>query len=241
MHDEFREASPQLKARIAGAFYLLNSGTGFAYSVRNRLVDSSNAVATASSILAHERLFRIALAADLAGVAAYVVVTALLYGLLKPVNKGLSLAAAFFSLVGCAIQASASIFDLSALGVLHSAPSASAFNAGQSQLIALMLLRLHFQGFNIAILFFGFYCLLIGYLILRSRFMPRVLGALVALSGLAYVSNNFAVFLAIPIPMALAHLVPIFGGLGELSLMLWLLIMGVNSQQWREQAAAAAQ
>jgi len=101
--EEVRETSPRLKARIAGLFYLLNGGTGFAYSVRSRLVDSSDASTTASNILAHEHLFRIALAADLIGVAAYVVVAGLLYGLFKSVNRSLSLVAAFFSLVGCTI------------------------------------------------------------------------------------------------------------------------------------------
>jgi Domain of unknown function (DUF4386) len=240
MTNETREASPQRKARIAGVFYLLNGGTGFAFSVRSRLIDSGDATSTASNILAHERLFRMALLADLTGIAAYVVVAALLYGLLKPVNRSLSLVSAFISLVGCGIQASACIFDLAALGVLRGGPVASTFNAGQSKSMALLLLRLQVQGFNIAIVFFGFYCLSIGYLIFRSQFMPRIVGALMMLSGLAYVTNNFAIFLAIPIPMVLAHLVPLLGGLGELSLMLWLLIMGVNAQRWREQPATAA-
>jgi len=240
MLEETRQASPRLRARIAGVFYLLNGGTGFAYSVRSRLVDSRDAAATASSILAQERLFRTALATDLVGVAAYIVVAALLYGLLKPVNRSLSLVAAFFSLVGCAIQASACIFDLAALNVLHGGLFGGAFNAEQSKAMAFMLLRLQLQGFNIAIVFFGFYCLVIGYLIFRSRFMPRFLGVLMAVSGLAYFTNNLAIFLAIPIPMMLAHLVPILDGLGELSLMLWLLIMGVNAQRWREQSDAVA-
>jgi hypothetical protein len=208
--------------------------------VRSRLVDSSDASTTASNILAHEHLFRIALAADLIGVAAYVVVAGLLYGLFKSVNRSLSLVAAFFSLVGCTIQSSANLFDLAALSVFHPEPSVGAFNAAQSKMMALLLLRQHAQAFNIAIVFFGFYCILIGFLIFRSRFMPRILGALVGLSGLAYVANNFAIFLAIPIPMVLAHLVPILGGIGELSLMMWLLVMGVNTERRRAQADSLA-
>lgn len=239
MMEQIRETSPRFKARWAGVFYLLNGGTGFAFSVRSRLVETSDAAATATNILAHERLFRMALAADLVGVAAYLVVTPLLYGLLKPVGKSLSSVAALFSLVGCAIQASACVFDIAALSILKDAPYSRAFSVEQLQAMALIELRLHGQGFNIAIVFFGFYCLLIGFLIYRSTFMPRIIGVLLALSGPAYVVNNFALFVAMPLPMILSHLVPILGGIGELSLMLWLLIMGVNNQRWKEQAASA--
>jgi hypothetical protein len=225
---------------MAGVFYLLNGGTGFAFSVRSRLVVSGDPAATAANILAHERLFRMALAADILGVAAYVVVTALFYDLFKPVNRSLSLAAAFFSLVGCAVQLFAGVFDLGSLGVLRGAQYSSAFKVEQLQAMAQLLLQLHAQGFSIAIVFFGFYCLLIGYLIFRSTFLPRIIGVLMALAGLAYVTNNLAMFLSLALPMQLAHAVPVLGGLGELSLMLWLLAISCNSQRWRERAATAA-
>ncbi len=239
MTQRIAEASPRLKARIAGFFYLLNAGTAFAFFVRGKLVVSGDAAATATNILAHERLFRMALAADLIGVASYVVVTALLYDLFKPVNRNLSLLAAFFSLVGCAVQVFACVFHLASLIVLGGAPYLSVFKVEQLQAMALMFLKLHGQGFNIAIVFFGFYCLLIGYLILRSTFLPQIIGVLMALGGLAYVTNNLANFLSLPLPMYLSHSVPALGGLGEGSLMLWLLLAGVNAQRWKAQAGAA--
>jgi len=234
------QASPQFKARAAGVFYLLNGGTGFAYSVRSRLIMSGDATATATNIMAHERLFRIALASDLLGVAAYVVVTALLFQLLKPVSRSLSLIAAFFGIVGCAVQAFACVFDFSALQVLGGGQGLSAFPTQQAQALSLLLLRMQMEGFNIAIVFFGFYCLLTGWLILKSIFMPRAIGVAMAVGGLAYVANNLAMFLGAPLPMVLAHAVPMLGALGELSLMLWLLAVGVNAQRWMEQAAADA-
>ena len=139
-------------------------------------------------------------------------VTALLFVLFKPVNRNISLIAALFSIAGCAIQSFACVFDLGALNVLEHGQSSSAFTGPQSQETVLMLLRLQGQGFNIAIVFFEFYCLLIGYLVVKSIFMPRVVGALMALGGLAYVGNNLALFLAMPLPMAFSHLAPIFGG-----------------------------
>lgn len=235
MIDRLQEASPRFKARVAGVFYLLNGGTGFAFSVRSRLVADADPAATAANILAHERLFRIALAADIVGVAAYVVVTALFYELLKPVNRSISLVAAFLSLAGCAIQVFACVFDLASLSVLTGSQHLSAFNVEQLQAAVQLLLRLHDQGFSIAIIFFGFYCILIGYLIFRSTFLPRIIGVLMSLAGLAYVTNTLATFLSLPLPMHLAHVVPVLGGLGELSLMLWLLVMGVNPRRWQEQ------
>ena len=234
--ERIAEASPRFKARIAGLFYLLTGGAGFAFFVRGRLVVSGDAAATATNILAHEPLFRIALAADLIGVACYVVVTALLYELFKPVNRSLSLVAAFVSLMGCAIEVFACVFHLGSLLVLGGAQYLSVFKVEQLQAMALMFLKFHAQAFNIAIVFFGFYCLLIGYLIFRSTFLPRIVGVLMALGGLTYVINNFANFLSLPLPKYLTPCILVLPGLGEGSLMLWL-VVGVNAQRWKEQAS----
>ena len=119
MKERIAEASPRFKARIAGLFYLLTFLTGGISSlVGGRLVVSGDAAGTANNILAHQPLFRLGSAADLSVVACYIVVTALFYDLFKPVNRGLSLLAAFFSLVGCAIQACICLFHLVPLVVL---------------------------------------------------------------------------------------------------------------------------
>jgi hypothetical protein len=81
---------------------------------------------------------------------------------------------------------------------------------------------------------------MIGYLIFKSIFLPRVIGALMALGGLAYATNNLAIFLSLTPPMYLSHIVPALGGLGELSLILWLLIVGANAQRWQEQGGASS-
>ena len=97
-------------------------------------------------------------------------------------------------------------------------------------------LRLQPQGVNIAIVFHGFYCLLIGYLIFRSTFLPRILGALMAFAGLGwltYLSNPLVNYLS---PYNLASAL-----LAEVSVLLWLLVMGVNVQRWKEQAGAAGE
>ena len=236
MMERIAEASPRLKARIAGVFYLLTFLTGAVAVPSFRLVVDSDAAATATNILAHEALFRLGFAALLLNIAVYIAVTLLFYELFKPVNGGLSLFAAFFSLVGCAIQALSSVFFLAPLVVLGSGQSLSVFKSEQLQAQALMFFKLYAQAYNIGLVFFGFYCLLIGYLILRSTFLPRILGALMTFAGVAWLT-----FLSPPIANHLSPYNLAVGALSELSLALWLSVVGVNVQRWTEQASAAGE
>jgi len=228
------EVSPRPRARMAGVFYLLTFLTGGVAVPSFKLIVSGNATVTATNIQAHEALFRLGFAALLINVACYIAVTLLFYDLFKPVNRSLSLFAAFFSLVGCAIQAVSSVFFLAPLVVLGGAPCISVFKAEQLQALALMFFGLYAQAYNIGFVFFGFYCLLIGYLIFRSTFLPRILGALMAFAGLAWLT-----FLSPPLANHLSPYNLAVGALAELSLTLWLLVMGVNVQRWKEQASAA--
>ena len=231
------EASPHRKARIAGVFYLLEMLTGaFAIIfVGGRLFVFGDAAATATNILAHESLFQLGFAANLIQFACYVAVTGLFYDLFKPVNKSLSLLAAFFSLVGCAIGAVSCLFEFAPLTVLGGAQYLNVFTLEQLQALSLMFLKLYGQLFNISFVFFGFYCLLIGYLIFRSTFLPRILGVLMAIAGLGWLT-----FLSPALTHALSPYI-LAAGLGEVSLTLWLLVAGVNAERWKEQAGAAAE
>jgi hypothetical protein len=231
------EASPRRKARIAGVFYLLEMLTGaFAIIfVGGRLFVFGDAAATATNILAHESLFQLGFAANLIQFACYVAVTGLFYDLFKPVNKSLSLLAAFFSLVGCAIGAVSCLFEFAPLTVLGGAQYLNVFTLEQLQALSLMFLKLYGQLFNISFVFFGFYCLLIGYLIFRSTFLPRILGVLMAIAGLGWLT-----FLSPALTHALSPYI-LAAGLGEVSLTLWLLVAGVNAERWKEQAGAAGE
>ncbi|MGA3318315.1 MAG: DUF4386 domain-containing protein [Candidatus Korobacteraceae bacterium] len=97
-------------------------------------------------------------------------------------------------------------------------------------------LRWQPQGVNIAIVVHGFYCLLIGYLVFRSTFLPRILGALMAFAGLGWLTYMSPPLVNYLSPYNLASAI-----LAELSLMLWLLVMGVNVPRWKEQARAAGE
>jgi hypothetical protein len=178
-------ASPRLKARITGGVYLLYFLTAVSADFAGR-----------GRPLVHETL-------NLIASALYIAVTLMFYYMFKPVNKGLALLAALFSLAGCANDV---------LRLLHLAP---------------------YKISSLA--FFGPYCLLIGYLIFRSTFLPRILGVLMALAGLGWL-----IFLS-PLAVYLSTYLKVIGFLAEAALMLWLIVMGVNAARWTQQASAAGQ
>ncbi len=182
MMERIAEVSPRFKARMAGAlnfFSLLTAGLTETF-IRGRLNFVGGYIAISSMA----------------------VVTLLLYGIFKPVNRGLSLLATSFAFVGLTFE----------------------------------VLRWQPHGVNIAIVVHGFYCLLIGYLVFRSTFLPRILGALMAFAGLGWLT-----YLSLPLVNYLSPYNLACAILAELSLMLWLLVLGVNVQRWREQASAAAE
>jgi hypothetical protein len=182
MMQRIAEASPRFKARIASVVYFFSLLTA-AFTelfVRGWLNFAGGYVA----------------------ISGMVALTLLFYDIFKPVNRSLSLLAAFFNLVGLSFEA----------------------------------LRWQPQGVNMALVFTGFYCLLIGYLIFRSTFLPRILGALMAFAGLGWVT-----YLSTPLVNYLSPYNLACGLFGEVSVFLWLLVMGVNVQQWKVQASAAGE
>ena len=232
---QIAEMSPRFQARMAGLIAWITTTSGFAAFIRGRLVVFSDPVVTAHNIQSHELLFRLAFVGDVIAIL-YIAYTFLLYNLFKPVNRNLSLLATFFSLVGCAIGAIICLFQLAPLVILSDIHSLNAFNLEQLQSLALIFLKLHAQGYNISMVLFGSYNILIGYLIFRSTFLPRIIGVLLAISGLCYLINCFAIFIA---PVFASHLVPyiLIPGITELVFALWLLVKGVNVQLWNEQAS----
>lgn len=234
LKEQIADASPGAKARMAGVFFLLYTATGtWGYSVTQGLVVSRDAAATAANILANETLFRLAIAANLVSAACYVVVTVLFYDLFKPVDRTVSRLAAFFNLTSCAIGAFDSLFQLAALDVLKG-PYLSVFSAQQLQALALLFLKLNVRALDTGQIFFGFQWLTIGYLILRSTFLPRIFGAIAAFSGLWYLTRLYPPLLSALFPFTL--IVP---AIGVMMLILWLTIKGVDAQRWKEQASRA--
>lgn len=230
-----RETSPVLKARIAGVLYLLTIVTGiFAQGfVSERLVVSSDAVATATNIVTHRIFFELGFTFYLIEMASQIAVTALFYHLLKPVNGSLSLVAAFLGLCGCVIKMVSRVFYIAPLLVLGGAHYLNVFDQKQLQALALLFLKVNDRSAGIALAFFGFYALLTGWLIIRSTFLPRILGWLSVVGGVGWLT-----FLYPPLGYRLFLYLAAFGILGAAALILWLLVFGVNEQRWKEQAGA---
>lgn len=227
--------SPLFKARMGGFCWFMCFLTGiYPVMISGRLIVAGDPAATATNLLGHEALYRFGTAGLLISTAFYIAATLFVYEVLKPVNRSLSLLAAFFSLVGCALGAFSCLFDLVPLVLLKGAPYLSVFTADQLQALALMFLKVRFEANNIGLVFFGLHCLGVGYLIVRSTFLPRIIGRLMLLAGICWIS-----FLT-PAVQSLVPFSMMPGAIGEVSLSLWLLLKGVNIQRWHEQAENSA-
>jgi len=222
------------KARITGVFYLVTILTGiFAQGfVSGGLVVDGDAAATAANILAHRGLYELGYAVYLIEMACQIAMTALFYDLLKPAGGSISLLAAFLGFTGCVIKTFSRVFFIVPLFILGGTHYLSVFSVEQLQALALLFLKVNDRGAAMALVFFGFYALLTGYLIIRSTFLPRILGVVSVLGGLGWLT-----FLYLPLGYRLFPYIAVLGLLGAASLLLWLLVFGVNEQRWKEQAA----
>lgn len=234
MTDPLSHASARLHARVAGLLYLIIIVAGaVGYTTHSSLIVWNDAAATASNILASEQSWRLSSVAMLVMLVCDVGVAGVFYVLFKPVNRSLSLIACVFRLVLVAVVAVAMLFRYLALDLSKDTASA-AIGADETQALAILSIRLFEQGFTVALVFFGFHCLAIGWLIFRSRFLPTFLGVLLSIAGLLYLFDSIRV-LALPvIQLPFDILLPSY--IAEIVLCLWLIVIGVNAEKWREQA-----
>jgi hypothetical protein len=223
-----RETSPRSIARLAGVFQLLEAITATfgQVVVLGALFVAGNAAATATNILGRQELLWWGFASSLIGIVFHLAWALLLYDLLKVVDRRLAKLGLLVMVVGCAVSVVATVLYVAPMTVLG-ANSSSAFSTEQSQLLALTFLRLNEYAYGIYLVFFGLWCFLTGVLIFRSTFLPRAVGVLLAISGLGWM-----VYLS---PSLARHLfMPYIAGasaLGEIPLLLWCLVFGVNGDR----------
>lgn len=210
--------------RISGLCYLAIIALGLwaEAGVRGQLVVAGDATTTAANILAHPQLWRGGLAADLLMQVLDLPVIVMMWRLLRPVSEPLALTATGLNLVQTAVLVANRVQALAALDLLTSPSIAAAFPPGQRDALALFAVHLHGQGFGIALIFFGFACVVRGALIARSGVLPRPLGAMLAVAGLAYLVNSLALLLAPAVASLLFPAVLLPASVGELALALWL-------------------
>lgn len=230
-------ASPHTYARIAGLLYLfiiVVAGFGELF-VRDRLIQWGDAAATAKNILSSESLFRVGLAGEMLTCVCDVALAMLLYALLKPVSKNLALLAAFFRLTFVGLYGVSKLFEIAALVALGSADTLKALSPPQLQDLAYVSLRVHSLGYGASLLFFGSCCILFGHLIYRSRYLPRLLGILLAIAGYGYVAFSVAQMVspAFAARVLFPWIIPI-AFVAESGLALWLIVKGVDLPKWNE-------
>lgn len=218
-------AHPNRLARTAGALYLVIIVCGLFAEivVRSRLIESGDPATTAANIAASLQLFRIGIVSDVVMVVADVALAIVLYQLLRPVSVLVSLLAATFRLIQAAVLAT-NLLNLVAVDLLHSSGRVLADGVD----LGMLYLDAHRYGFDLGLIFFGISCAFLGYLFVRSGYVPRLIGFLVWAAAAVYLIGSFLLFLA---PDWSAAFQPVYGvaALAEITLCLWLLVRGVKA------------
>jgi hypothetical protein len=232
--------SPKAKARLAGSLYLIVILLGaFAeLGVRARVFVPGDPARTAQNILVHQSLYRLGFAAEVFYLACNVPLIFLLYSLFRVVKQKVALLGAIFALIAAAVEAASLLAHYAPIVLLGGSNALSAFTPGQLHAASYASLQLFEGGFDVSLVFFGCDCLALSYLIVKSQFIPRLIGFGLAIEGLGYLSNSFSLFLA---PDLQARIFPYFAvtGLAEVAFALWLLLVGIDESRWAEQAHAS--
>jgi hypothetical protein len=218
-------------ARIAGAVYLsmvFTAPFSLIY-VPHTLIVRGNATATASNILAHEMLFRLGIVADLISSVIFVCLAIALYRLLSGVNKTQASLMVALVLVSVAVGFMDVLNNIAALTLFRGGEFLGVFDKPQRDALAMLFLRLHGQGIVINEIFWGLWLVPFGVLVIKSRFLPRILGAWLILNGFAYVVISFTGLL-VPQYHAMVYNIAFPILFGEMAIALWLLIKGAKVQ-----------
>jgi len=228
------DRSPLSYARTCGALYLAIIFLGIfgEMVVRGTIVVPGDPSATLSKLAASEFLWRSGIAGDLMMHVLDVPTIVIFYLLLRPVSESLALLSTAFNLVQSAVLAMNKISLLIPVFLLDGASYLGDIPTQYLHVLSYLSITAHGYGFAIGLVFFGFTCLIRGYLIYKSGYFPKVLGVLIVAAGVSYLLNSFALLLAPSFAQSIfpAVLVPAF--VGELVLSLWLLTKGVNVERF---------
>ncbi len=223
--------TPKHIARLAGFLYLLLVPLGYfgLLYISEVLVAPGDMATTVSNIVASESLFRLSMVSALLMNVVSVALVLVLYKLLKPVSKNMATFMVVFLLLGAGIAMLNELNHFAAL-VLSDADIVATFTAEQSQYLVRLFLDMYEYGAYIAGIFWGLWLFPLGYLIFKSSFLPKILGILLIIAGVGYLIDSFALFLAPHYGISIVD----YTFIGEITITLWLLIKGVNVQQWEK-------
>lgn len=224
--------STKKTARVAGLLYLLVAITaplGLIYVPRTPIV-RGNATATANNILASESLLRLGITSEMISATIFIFLVLVLYRLLKGVNQQHAALMVILAVVSVPIGFLNVLNEIAALILSRGADFLSVFEKPQLNALTMVFLNLHGQGIFVAAIFWGLWLFPFGVLVFRSGFLPRVLGVLLIINGLAYLADSFTSLLLPSYIRVVSQFTLVPELVGELSVMLWLLIKGAKDQ-----------
>jgi hypothetical protein len=229
--------STKKQAKLAGLLYLLASiPAPFALIyVPNKLIVSHDATATANHLRASETLHRLGIASELIGFIMFIFVVLALYHLFKGVSQKQALAMAILLLVSIPISLLNVLNDIAALVLVSGPDFLSVFDQRQLDALAYLFIRLHSQGIIVAAIFWGLWLFPFGILVIRSGFIPRVLGFLLFIAGFGYLATSFTELLLPSYRQVISQFAMVLQA-AELPIILWLLIWGAKDQPLDGQA-----
>ena len=227
--------------RFAGLLYVLASIVGFFAMgyVPDHLIVHGNAAATATNVAAHEMLFRLGIAGQLIGHAAFIFVALALYKLLEGVNRWHASIMVILIVVSIPIAFVNELNSLAALALVRGADFLSIVEKPQRDAFAMLFIHLHGRGLVVAELFWGLWLFPLASLVYSSRFLPRFLGVWLALAGAGWVILSL-VSLLLPGYQDKVYMYTQPAVIGEIVFMFWLLIMGAKPPVSAAEASAAA-
>ena len=232
------ETSPLVYARVAG-FLLLFIVVIAPFSqlyIPSTLIVPEDATATANNIRASGWVFHLGIVSDSLIFLIEIVLCVLLYVLFRPVSRTLSLVAAFARLAMTVVQGINLLTYFIALLLLSGAAYLTVFGPAQLDALALLSLNAHQYGVYIWEVFFGLHLAVLGYLIFKSGYFPRMLGVLMVFAALGYLAHSYGSWLFPDYAETLALVVGVTAIIGELPFFLWLALKGVNVQRYNERA-----
>lgn len=242
MNERLSEIPLRKLGRLAGLLYLIVAiGGGFAQIVRVRAVESGDAAATVANVQDAGWLFRLGFSGDIVAFSAEVILALVVFALLRSISTPLALMAAFLRLAQAAVLGINMLNQFMVLLLLDGGDYLSVFSTEQLNALVLLFLNAHEVGYFIGLVFFGIHNIVLGYLIIKSGFLPRILGILlmvVVSSG--YLIDSFGHFLFADYPSVLSTIVITPAALVEFAFIIWLLVKGASAEERRSPAPAPA-
>ncbi|HZY94014.1 MAG TPA: DUF4386 domain-containing protein [Candidatus Bathyarchaeia archaeon] len=226
----------QTYARVAGVTFLVAviAGSIGEAIVPNMLVVRSDAATTAHNITANDLLFRLGFVAYIIEALTDVALTFLLYVLLRPVRANLAFSSVLFRLMATATFAFSEVFYFAQTLILKGDPYLNTFSTQQLQTLALLSYNIYGAAGSLSTIFYGTGSIILGYLIWRSGYLPKIIGALWVIGGFGFVIATLMFFIA-PAYASFLLMIPMIIGLVVLGV--WLLVKGVDLAKWKEHEA----